>query len=107
MRCRVADEAVIDAMVADYDRHGGGPLWLVDASEVKAYRAGAIGVAANRFAGLVQNRGLVRLVAVIVAPTVRMAASVVAMTMRAAGAPLDIVVVATRAEAEATINARS
>lgn len=105
MLARVADVATIHEMVADFRRCGGGAIWLVDAAKVEAYRADAIPAAASEFARLVREERLTKLIAVIVAPTVRMGASVVAMTMRAVGSPLDIVVVATRAEAEAMAGA--
>ncbi len=98
-----ANEALIRMMVDDYKRCGGGPIWMVEASALKAYRADAVTAAATEFAALVRHHGLTQLVAVIVAPTVRMAASVVALTMRAAGAPLDIGVVRTRPEADAIV----
>jgi hypothetical protein len=100
MLLKTADEAVIRAMVADYERCGGGLKWLVDASAVKAYRAAAIPVAADEFGRLARQYGLATLIAIITAPTVRMGASVVAMSLRAVGSPLEIVIVATRAEAE-------
>ncbi len=57
----------------------------------------------HEFGRLVRQHKLERLIAVILAPTVRMGASVVAMSMRVAGSPLDIVIVATRAEADEKI----
>jgi hypothetical protein len=107
MSVKAADEATVREMVLGFETSGGKSLWLVDATVVKSYRAGAITVAASEFGRLMRERGLVKLVAVIQAATVRMAASVVAMTMRAAGAPLDITIVSTRAEAEALMEKES
>jgi hypothetical protein len=55
------------------------------------------------FPELFKRGGLLRIVAVIVAPTVRMGAHVVAMSLRTAGSPIDIKVVSDVGEATSAL----
>lgn len=85
--------AMIRDMVADYERLGGGAVWLIRAEEATGYTAEAITEAVGCFGRLFKERKLRRIVAVIVKPTVRMGAQVVSMSLHAAGSPVDIRVV--------------
>jgi hypothetical protein len=84
---------MINTMITDYRRLGGGTVWLIRAESATAYTAEAMNEAIKGFPELFKRGGLLRIVAVIVTPTVRMGAQVVAMSLRAAGSPIDIHVV--------------
>ena len=93
--------AMIHTIITDYRRLGAGPVWLIRAEGATAYTAEAMNEAINGFPELFKRGGLLRIVAVIVAPTVRMGAQVVAMSLRAAGSPIDINVISNFADAAA------
>jgi len=95
--------SMIVTMVTDYRRLGAGSVWLIRAEGATAYTADAMNEAIARFPELFKRGGLVRIVAVIVAPTVRMGAQVVAMSLRAAKSPIQIHVVSDVAAANAAI----
>lgn len=95
--------STIRAMVADYERLGGGAVWLIRAEAATGYTAEAINEAIGGFGKLFKQGDLRRIVAVIVTPTVRMGANVVAMSLRAAGSPVDIAVVSSLSEAVAAL----
>lgn len=95
--------SMIVTMVTDYRRLGAGAVWLIRAEGATAYTAEAMNEAITRFPELFKRGGLVRIVAVIVAPTVRMGAQVVAMSLRAAKSPIQIHVVSDVAAANAAI----
>ena len=85
--------SMIKTMITDYRRLGAGPVWLIRAEGATAYTAEAMNEAIQGFPELFKRGGLLRIVAVIVTPTVRMGAQVVAMSLRAAGSPIDLQVV--------------
>ena len=93
--------SMIQTMTTDYRRLGAGPVWLIRAEGATAYTAEAMNEAIKTFPELFKRGGLLRIVAVIVAPTVRMGAQVVSMSLRAAGSPVDIQVVPDAAAATA------
>lgn len=97
--------STIRAMIADYERLGGGAVWLIRAEGATGYTAEAINEAVGGFGRLFKQGNLRRIVAVIVKPTVRMGASVVAMTLRSAGSPVDIAVVSSLVEAVTALRA--
>ena len=92
--------AIVQRMVADYLRLGGGARWFVDASETHSYAPEAIGAAVTEFAKLAAG-GLREIVAFIKKPLVRMGAHTVGMSLAAARVALTITVVESR-EAFAT-----
>jgi hypothetical protein len=96
--------AMIHTMITDYRRLGGGTVWLIRGEAATAYTAEAMNEAIKGFPELFKRGGLLRIVAVIVAPTVRMGAQVVAMSLRTAGSPIDIKVVSDVGEASSAIN---
>jgi hypothetical protein len=93
--------SMIHTMITDYRRLGAGPVWLIRAEGATAYTADAMNEAIQGFPELFKRGGLLRIVAVIIAPTVRMGAQVVSMSLRAAGSPIDIHVISNAADAEA------
>ena len=93
--------SMIQTMITDYRRLGAGAVWLIRAEGATAYTAEAMNAAIQGFPELFKRGGLLRIVAVIVAPTVRMGAQVVSMSLRAAGSPIDIHVISNVAEADA------
>lgn len=93
--------SMIQTMVTDYRRLGAGAVWVIRAEGATAYTAEAMNDAIEKFPELFKRGGLLRIVAVIVAPTVRMGAQVVAMSLRAAGSPIDIRVISNVAEVDA------
>ena len=97
---RVTD-TMIRTMITDYRRLGAGAVWLIRGEGASSYTAEAMNEAIQGFPELFKRGGLVRIVAVIVAPTVRMGAQVVAMSLRTAKSPIDIHVISDVAEAEA------
>ena len=84
---------MIHTAITDYRRLGGGNVWLIRAESATSYTPEAMNEAIKGFPELFKRGGLVRIVAVIVTPTVRMGAEVVAMSLRAAGSKIDIQVV--------------
>jgi len=98
--------STIREMIADYERLGGGPVWLIRAEGATAYTTEAVNEAVGGFGRLFKERNLRRIIAVIVKPTVRMGASIVAMSLRAAGSPVDIHVVGDAAAATTALEAR-
>ena len=94
---------MIVTMITDYRRLGAGPAWLIRAENATAYTADAMNEAIKGFPELFKRGGLLRIVAVIIAPTVRMGAQVVAMSLRAAKSPIDIQVVSSLAEADGAL----
>lgn len=97
---RVTD-SMIRTMITDYRRLGAGSVWLIRGEGATSYTAAAMNEAIEKFPELFKRGGLLRIVAVIVAPTVRMGAQVVAMSLRAAKSPIDIHVISNVADAEA------
>ncbi len=90
-------------MADDYERLGGGPVWLIRGERATSYSADAIREAVRTFGRLARDRGLRRIVAVLASSTIRMGASVVAMSLRAASSTLEICVVKDEYEAETAL----
>jgi hypothetical protein len=96
--------SMMRTMITDYRRLGAGPVWLIRAEGATSYTPEAMTEATTKFPELFKRGGLLRIIAVITAPTVRMGAQVVAMSLRAAGSPIDVRVVTTIDEAFASFD---
>jgi hypothetical protein len=99
--------SMIRTMMTDYRRLGAGQVWLIRGEGATAYIAEAMNEAVTGFPELFKRGGLLRIVAVITAPTVRMGMQVAAMSLRAANSPVELHVITDVADANAACDLSS